>query len=129
MVKRNQYSGPRATRNKSVVPLPAFSDQFAVASPLYNTTLSIYFLLVVNYGWTDRSIAKIEWILHGVPVGYALITSTFAVAADLYGHVEWTCWISTWIQSKFRWIQWIFLFGVVWLCIVVVTTVFVVLYR
>ncbi len=117
-----------------------FFNQFAVATPLYNSTLAIYYLLVVNYGWSDGRIAKMEWIFHLIPFGYALITSIFAVAADLYGHVEWTCWILpgelfdesqelTPIQSKFQWIQWIFLFGAVWSCIIVVTTVFVILYR
>ncbi len=117
-----------------------FFNQFAVATPLYNSTLAIYYLLIVNYGWSDRRIEKLEWILHLIPVGYALITSIFAVAADLYGHVEWTCWILPGeifddsqelspIQSKFQWIQWIFLFGAVWSCIIVVTTVFVILYR
>lgn len=117
-----------------------FFNQFAVATPLYNSTLAVYYLLVVNYGWRDSRIAKIESVFHIIPVGYAVITSVFAVAADLYGHVEWTCWILpgalfdetqelTPMQSKFQWIQWIFLFGAVWSCIIVVTVIFVVLYR
>lgn len=117
-----------------------FFNQFAVATPLYNSTLAVFYLLVVNYGWKDSQVGKIEWMLHAIPVGYALITSIFAVAADLYGHVEWTCWILPGeffdetqelspIQSKFQWIQWIFLFGAVWTCIIVVTGIFVVLFR
>jgi hypothetical protein len=116
-----------------------FFNQFAVATPLYNCTLAVFYLLVVNYGWKDSRIGKIEWLFHAIPVGYALITSIFAVAADLYGHVEWTCWILpgeffdetqelTPIQSKFQIIQWLFLFGVVWACIIVVTIIFVILY-
>jgi len=117
-----------------------FFNQFAVATPIYNSTLAVFYLLVVNYGWKDKRISKIEWLFHAIPVGYALITSIFAVAADLYGHVEWTCWILpgelfdetqelTPIQSKFQMIQWLFLFGVVWTCIIVVTVIFVILYR
>eukprot|EP00533_Pseudo-nitzschia_delicatissima_P007475 CAMPEP_0116084458 /NCGR_PEP_ID=MMETSP0327-20121206/3812_1 /TAXON_ID=44447 /ORGANISM="Pseudo-nitzschia delicatissima, Strain B596" /LENGTH=178 /DNA_ID=CAMNT_0003575403 /DNA_START=87 /DNA_END=619 /DNA_ORIENTATION=- len=30
-----------------------FFNQFAVATPLYNSTLAVYYLLVVNYGWRD----------------------------------------------------------------------------
>ena len=117
-----------------------FFNQFAVATPLYNTTLSVYYLQVIKFGWRDNRVAKIEWLLHAIPVGYALMTSIFAVAAELYGHVEWTCWILpsevfdetaelTPIQSKFQIIQWIFLFGIVWACIVVVTIIFVIIYR
>jgi len=109
-----------------------FFNQFAVATPLYNATLSVYFLLVVNYGWKDNRIAKIEWLFHALPVGYAFATSILAVAFNLYGPVEWTCWIKPddTIQDKYvRIIQWVFLFGIVWMCIVVVTIIFVVLYR
>lgn len=117
-----------------------FFNQFAVATPIYNTTLATFFLLVIFYGWSDARIVRIEWLLHTIPIGYALISSIFAVAADLYGHVEWTCWILpeeffdetqelTPIQNKFRMIQWIFLFGVVWACIIFQTITFVILYR
>ena len=79
-------------------------------------------------------------MFHTIPFGYAIITSTFAAAAKLYGPVEWTCWILpdevfddtkdlTTIQSHFKMIQWIFLFGVVWACIIFVSIVFIILYR
>ena len=119
-----------------------YFNQFAVATPLYNSTLAVFYLLVVKYGWRDNKIEKIEWILHTIPVGYAFVTSTFAVAAKLYGMVEWTCWILpfnptipgddedlTPIQSKFRYFQWIFLFGPVWVCIIFISVIFVILYR
>jgi hypothetical protein len=107
---------------------------------LYNISLSVFYLLVVNYGWKDTRIKSIEWSFHVIPLGYAIITSSFAAIADLYGYVPWTCWILpselfdetqelTPIQSKFQIIQWIFLFGVVWVCIVVVSIIFVIIYR
>ena len=61
-----------------------FFNQFAVATPLYNCTLAVYYLLVVNYSWRDSRIEKIEWIFHLIPVGYALITSIFA-SSHLHG--------------------------------------------
>ena len=107
---------------------------------MYNISLSVFYLLVVNYGWKDSRIKKIEWSFHVIPLGYAIITSSFAAIADLYGYVPWTCWILpsesfddtqelTPIQSRFQIIQWIFLFGVVWVCIIVVSIIFVILYR
>merc|ERR1712241_441170 len=120
--------------------ISGFFNQFAVSVPLYNITLSFFYLFVVNYGWKDDQIKKIEWLFHTIPLGYAIFTSTFAAIADLYGYVPWTCWISpseffdeakelTPIQSKFRIIQWLFLFGVVWVCIVIATIIFIILYR
>lgn len=117
-----------------------FFNQFAVATPLYNLTLSFYYLLVVNFNWKDSRAKKWEWLFHAIPIGYAILTSTFAAAADMYGHVEWTCWILptplfndaeelTPIQSQFKMIQWLFLFGVVWICILLVSINFIVLYR
>jgi hypothetical protein len=111
-----------------------FFNQFAVASPLYNLALGVFYLLVVNYDWKDNRIAKIEWIFHAIPVGYALFTSTFAAAANLYGQVEWTCWInpnpqSTPIQSLFKLTQWIFLFGPVWISFFSLMLIFGILYR
>jgi len=120
--------------------ISGFFNQFAVVAPLYNISLSVFYLLVVNYGWKDSRIKKIEWSFHVIPLGYAIITSSFAAIADLYGYVPWTCWILpsesfddtqelTPIQSRFQIIQWIFLFGVVWVCIIVVSIIFVILYR
>lgn len=117
-----------------------FFNQFAVNSPLYTSALVCYYLLSIYFEWNDRRLSRIEWLFHVIPVGYALITATFAAATDLYGHVEWTCWILpnelfddtkdlTPIQSKFRWMQWTFLFGVIWVCALFVTVVFFLLYR
>jgi hypothetical protein len=107
---------------------------------LYNISLSVFYLLVVVYDWKDNRIKSIEWSFHVIPLGYAILTSSFAAIADLYGYVPWTCWILpselfddtqelTPIQSKFQIIQWIFLFGVVWVCIIVVSIIFVIIYR
>lgn len=123
--------------------ISGFFNQFAVVTPLYNITLSIFYLLVVNYNWKDNRIQKIEWLFHAIPLGYATFTSIFAAIADLYGYVPWTCWILpspseqlsgdtqelTPIQLRFPIFQWVFLFGVVWACIIVVTIIFIIIYR
>ena len=102
-----------------------FFVQLQVAGPLFNSTLATYFLLVVYHGWTETRVKKVEWVFFTIPISFALSTAIFAVAANLIGPVEWTCWISppdedaelTLIQSKSRTILWIFLFGPVWMCI------------
>lgn len=117
-----------------------FWNQFQVAGPLYNGTLATYFFLVAHQGWSDARIKRVEWMLIALPLVFATITSIFAVATDLMGEVEWTCWIlppevfeegvePTPIQSHFQLIQWLFLFGPVWVCIIYVSVIFYMLFR
>lgn len=73
--------------------MAGFFSQFQVAIPLFNATLGTYFLLTVYYGWNEQRIKRVEWLFYVLPLGYALFTTTYAVAADLIGHVEWSCWI------------------------------------
>ena len=73
--------------------MAGFFSQFQVAIPLFNATLGTYFLLTVYYGWNEQRIKRVEWLFYVLPLGYALFTATYAVAADLIGHVEWSCWI------------------------------------
>ena len=98
-----------------------FFNQFAVASPIYNTMLSIYFLLKIRYGWKTESLNKIGPFLHAFPIMFALGTAFFALLRrpdTLYGNVFWTCWINPDPpQPDFRWFQWAFLFAPVWICV------------
>mmetsp|Transcript_30052 Transcript_30052/g.56776 ORF Transcript_30052/g.56776 Transcript_30052/m.56776 type:complete len:416 (+) Transcript_30052:88-1335(+) len=120
--------------------IAGFFIQSQVVSPLFNSTLATYYLLVVYYGWTDRRIKKVEWLFYTIPISFAIITATFTVAANLSGPVEWTCAIRppeafiegaelTPIQSQYQLIRWIVLFGPVWICIIYVSIVFTRLYK
>jgi len=91
---------------------------------------------VIRFGWKDRRIADIEWFFHVVPVGWGLATAAFALALDLYGSAEWTCWINpertTYHGDPPPWllaIEWLFLYSVLPCCILFQAAVFVVLYR
>jgi hypothetical protein len=113
----------------------------AIASPLYNGSLSLYYLLTINYNWPDIKIRRIEKWLHILPLGYALLSSSIALGLDMYGNVEWLCWIKpdvpddhdgvvpTDAQKNFVIFQWVFLFGPLWATILFVALVFIVLYR
>jgi hypothetical protein len=98
-----------------------FFNQFAVASPIYNTMLSVYFLLKIRYGWQENDLAKVGPVFHAFPVAFAIGTSFFALFRQpdtLYGNVFWTCWINPDPpQPDFRWFQWSFLFAPVWACV------------
>jgi hypothetical protein len=106
-----------------------FFNQFAVASPLYNAALSIYYLLKIRFNWKDSSLKRIEPIFHGFPILYGVGTAITALVKQLYGNVFWTCWINPDPpQANFRYFQWFFLFAPVWLCIIIQTIIMVVLW-
>ena len=109
-----------------------FFNQFAVASPIYNTMLSIYFLLKLRYGWRDVQLNKIGPMLHALPKLFACGTAFFALLRQpdtLYGNVFWTCWINPDPpQPDFRYFQWLFLFAPVWVCVIFQTLAMIFLY-
>eukprot|EP00569_Conticribra_weissflogii_P010443 CAMPEP_0171386632 /NCGR_PEP_ID=MMETSP0879-20121228/39591_1 /TAXON_ID=67004 /ORGANISM="Thalassiosira weissflogii, Strain CCMP1336" /LENGTH=485 /DNA_ID=CAMNT_0011898951 /DNA_START=39 /DNA_END=1493 /DNA_ORIENTATION=+ len=129
-----------AVGTKRTCDMAGYLGQLQVGGVLFNASLATYYLLTVYYGWNDVKLKKVEWLFYVIPFGYALATSTFAAATNMYGHVEWTCWILpealfddglelTNIQRHFQMIQWLFLFGVVWLCILYVSIIFALLYK
>ena len=127
-----------ASGNDATCSFSGFLTQFAICSPLYNGTLSWYYLLSIYFNWSERKIRKIEKYFHIIPIGYALISASIALGLDMYGNVEWLCWIKPDIaegedpsiaQKNFVIFQWVFLFGPVWVTIIFVSTVMSLLYR
>ena len=126
-----------ASGSKATCSLSGFFTNFAVASPLYNGTLAWYYLLSIHQNWSDRKIRKIEKWFHIIPIAFAIVSSSIALGFDMYGNVDWLCWIlpdvpegeePTNAQKNFRIFQWMFLFGPVWLTVAFVTTVMVLLF-
>lgn len=126
-----------ASGSKATCSLSGFFTNFAVASPLYNGTLAWYYLLSIHKNWSDRKIRKIEKWFHIIPIAFAIVSSSIALGFDMYGNVDWLCWIlpdvpegeePTNAQKNFRIFQWMFLFGPVWFTVAFVTTVMVLLF-
>ena len=127
-----------ASGNDATCSLSGFFTQFAVAIPLYNGTLCWFYLLTIYYNWSNTKIRKVEKWFHIIPLGFACFTSITAVSLNLYGNVEWLCWIKPDIpsgeeasgaQKHFVYFQWLFLFGPIWITSMFVTTVMFLLYR
>jgi hypothetical protein len=119
-------SGTRATCGYA-----GFFNQFAVASPIYNSTLCAYYLLKIRMNWTDVGLERLEPFLHGIPWVFAFITSVTAASLQLYGPVEWTCWINPSPpkpQYDIPAFQWAFLFGPVWISVAFCTVVMLMLW-
>mmetsp|Transcript_9925 Transcript_9925/g.16479 ORF Transcript_9925/g.16479 Transcript_9925/m.16479 type:complete len:409 (-) Transcript_9925:410-1636(-) len=112
-------AGNTATCNTS-----GFFTQLAICSPLYNASLCLYYLLSTKYVWSDRALNKLEPLLHAVPICFALGTATAGLILNLYGSVEWLCWVNPVIPSDTTWIyQWAFLFVPLWAVVVFVSYV------
>jgi magnesium-transporting ATPase (P-type) len=119
-----------ASGNHGTCAASGFLTQFIVSSPLYNATLAFYYLLMVRYNWKERDLVKIEPIIHGIPLCFGLGTAIAAAVLDVYGSVDWLCWINPDPpQPNTKIYQWTFLFGPVFLCVIFITTVMVLLYR
>lgn len=110
-----------ASGNQGTCIASGFFTQFSVCSPLYNGTLSLYYLLMIRFGWREDRLKRIEPIIHGLTISFALGTAIAGVALNLYGSVEWLCWVTpqenTWLY------RWLFLFVPLWFCVAFVSVV------
>lgn len=58
-----------AMGNQVTCEVQGFMYQLAgIATPGYNVMLSLYYLLVVRYGWCERRIKQVESYLHAYPI-------------------------------------------------------------
>mmetsp|Transcript_22506 Transcript_22506/g.55690 ORF Transcript_22506/g.55690 Transcript_22506/m.55690 type:complete len:462 (-) Transcript_22506:89-1474(-) len=106
-----------------------FFNQLAIASPLYNVSLSIYYFLHIQRGWKENALKKVEPAFHIIPLVFAFGTAITAAVGEMYGNVFWTCWINPDPpQPYFQYFQWSFLFGPVWVCILIQLSVMVTLW-
>jgi hypothetical protein len=97
--------------------LQGFFTQFGIASSWYNASLSVYFLLVIRYGWGEERIRRVEPLLHAIPLAWGLSTAISSLSLDILGNALLWCWISP-TEDLFRWT---FFYGPLWVMIFVVT--------
>jgi hypothetical protein len=74
-----------------------FFNQFSFSAFFYSGALSLYFLLTVRYGIKEDTFAKrIEPWLHGVSLGYPLITAMIGALVGVYHENELGqgCWVT-----------------------------------
>jgi hypothetical protein len=119
----------------------------ALTPPLYNAGLSLYYVLLIRYGWKKEQIRKVEWCIHGIVWTLTLSTSIAALALDLFNFsgLSW-CWISAFplgckesysndgesdclLGDNASIYQRIFLYGPLWLCIAFATLATIMVYH
>lgn len=61
------------------------------ATPLYNCSLSTYYLVQLKHNWPTRRVEALEKWLHIVPLALGLIGATTLLALNAYGPVGFSC--------------------------------------
>ena len=79
----------------------AFFVQWTIVTPIYNASLSLYYVLVVKLGWNERKLHKVRWWFHIFPIGISLATAIAGAVLDIYGNATLWCWIVP--GSIYRW--------------------------
>ena len=70
-----------------------FFLQFGIVIPILNMCLSIYYLLVIKYSWTEEDIRiYAEPWFHVVSLSVALVTAGMGLAYDLFNNSNLWCW-------------------------------------
>ncbi|CAB9519452.1 expressed unknown protein [Seminavis robusta] len=103
--------------------LQGFFTQFGVTSSFYNASLSVFYLLVIRYGWKDDQIRKIEPFLHAFPLLWGLSTSIAGLPLTIFNSANLWCWIAPYKDrgENADLFRWILFYGPLWTMILLVT--------
>lgn len=73
-----------------------FTVQLGLAIPFYNASLAMYYYLVTraNDKRGDRTLRRVEPLLHAVPLSVGLSTAVAGLPLDLYHRAGSWCWIA-----------------------------------
>mmetsp|Transcript_32898 Transcript_32898/g.71185 ORF Transcript_32898/g.71185 Transcript_32898/m.71185 type:complete len:491 (-) Transcript_32898:2252-3724(-) len=119
--------------NQASCSTQGFFVQFMIAGVLYNATLSLYYLAVIKFNYSERKLKKWKRRVHIIPLSFGLATAVTGLALKLYNPANWDCYIAppppeptcTYYDICDRGqhahiYQWAFFFGPLWAAIVVV---------
>ena len=102
-----------------------FFTQFGISSPLYNMSLSVYYLLAVRFGWREERLKSVEVWFHFVPISWALGTAVAGLPLEIFNSANLWCWIADDRigdrNQSTNIYRWVFFYGPLWLTIIVVT--------
>ena len=67
----------------------------SVAVPIYNAMLSLYYVLVINYHYSDHALRRrVEPIMHAVAGTWAFFTALYSATTGLLNNANLWCWIA-----------------------------------
>lgn len=99
-----------------------FFTQFGISSPLYNISLSIYYVLVVRHSWKEDRLRNIEFLLHAIPFLWGTGTALAGIFLDMFGSANLWCWIAMPEEpDRANIYRWSFFYGPLWCAILIVS--------
>jgi hypothetical protein len=127
--------------NETTCVVQGFMNQWSISVPLLNMCLAIYYLLVIQYSWTEKQIRKkVEPLFYGLSLSVAIGTCSASVALDLFNNANIWCWIAPMpldcnqsynnngetdcIRGNNATLyQWVFYYVIVWFALLFVTVI------
>ena len=79
--------------NRGTCTYQGFMLQLAVGAPLYNSSLALFYLLMIKYNWTDSMLRGIEVWVHAIILSFSIGTSILLVPLEQYNHIGAVCWV------------------------------------
>lgn len=99
-----------ARGNDQTCAAQGFFVQANITSPLYNASLSVYYVAVVKFGWKEDRLKRVRLWFHVVPISIGLGTAIASAALGIFGNSNWLCWIAPeWMVYR-----WALFFGILW---------------
>jgi hypothetical protein len=84
-----------ATGNTATCTAQGFFLTLSVAVPIYNAMLSLYYVLVINYRYTNSQLRqRVEPIMHGIAFFWAFGTGLYSALAGLFNDANLWCWMA-----------------------------------
>jgi len=70
-----------------------FLLQLAVGAPLYNSSLALFYLMVIKYNWTNGRLQAVEKMVHAAILIFSIGTSILLLPLTQYNHIGAVCWV------------------------------------
>lgn len=123
-----------------------FLLQLAIGAPMYNCLLSLFYLLMICFGWSESRLNRLERGLHLTIIVFASGTGIALIPLGMYNHVSAVCWVMGLPQGcgnsnynpgsepcergDYAWLVGLSLFYIpLWVCILFTTTAMSMVYR
>jgi hypothetical protein len=106
-----------ASGNDATCTAQGFTQVFFMPALFYNAYLSIYYVLVIVYGWHETRIVPLERLAHGFTLVFSCVTAFTALALDMYGSnfLVWCFLTGDWniqlaMNIAWQWAAWLVVF-------------------
>ncbi|CAB9501871.1 expressed unknown protein [Seminavis robusta] len=115
-----------------------FFTQLGVGAPMYNCSLSFYYLIVIAFAFSEDRVRQIEGFMHFIPLSFSIGSAIAGLPLTLYNSAGLWCWIAalpgTCVngnkpegegecrRGEMAWVyRWAIYYGPVWLSVVTIT--------